>query len=254
MARMVGRVSVLTVGGSGSEIGTAEPIHPRLVDRLDRRLVVALTVVGFGIPVLGYFWVVIHFSVNLIYGDQLSDVTVIQASHQHLIPWEALWAQYQSNRLFFPNAVVVLLAATTHFNIRIEELLNTTMLLVATALFIWAHRRRSPSTPWLYYCPVAFLTFSLVQYQGLLNGYQLAWYLIFLSLAVALTFLDSLSFSWLPMIGAVVAAIVGSFSSFQGLLIWPTGLVLLYHRRRRWPFFVAWIAAGAVSSSSTFAI
>ncbi len=230
---------------------TSEPSEStpkRLVDHLDPRLVKALTVIGFGLPILGYFWVVANFSVNVIYGDQLSDVNVIRASYAHLIPWEALWAQYQTNRLFFPNLIVVLLAHTTHFNIRIEVLLDATMLLVATALVIWTHRRRSPSTPWLYYCPVALLTFSLVQYEDSLFGYQMAWYLVLLSLAVALALLDRTSLTRLTMIGAIAAAIVGSFSSFQGLLIWPTGLVLLYHRRRSWPFVVIWIVAGVASA------
>ena len=196
--------------------------------------------------------IVANFSVNVIYGDQLSDVNVIRASYGHLIPWEALWAQYQTNRLFFPNLIVVLLAHTTHFNIRLEILLSAAMLLAATALVIWTHKRRSPSTPWLYYCPVALLTFSLVQYEDSLFGYQMAWYLVLLALAVALAFLDRKSLTWLTMIGAIAAAIVGSFSSFQGLLIWPTGLVLLYHRRRSWPFVVVWIATGVTSAAIYF--
>ena len=36
---------------------------------------------------------------------------------------------------------------------------------------------------------------------------------------------------------------VGSYSLLQGLFIWPVGLILLYHRRRGWPAFVAWIAS-----------
>ncbi len=237
------------------ERSTSEPSEPtpkRLVDHLDPRLVTALTVIGFGLPILGYFWIVADFSVNVIYGDQLSDVNVIRASYGHLIPWEALWAQYQTNRLFFPNLIVVLLAHTTHFNIRLEVLLSATMLLVATALVVWTHKRRSPSTPWLYYCPVAVLTFSLVQYEDSLFGYQMAWYLVLLSLAVSLALLDRKSLTWLTMIGAIAAAIIGSFSSFQGLLIWPTGLVLLYHRRRSWPFVVAWIATGVTSTALYF--
>ncbi len=224
----------------------------RLVDHLDPRLVNVLTAIGFGLPILGYFWVVLNYSVNVIYGDQLSDVNVIKASYVHLIPWEALWAQYQTNRLFFPNLIVVVLAHTTHFNIQLEELLSAAMLLAATALVIWTHKRRSSSTPWLYYCPVALLTFSLVQYEDSLFGYQMAWYLVLLSLAVALALLDRRSLTWLTIIGAVAAAVVGSFSSFQGLLIWPTGLVLLYHRRRRWPFFGVWVLSGLASFAVYF--
>ena len=42
--------------------------------------------------------------------------------------------------------------------------------------FIWCHRRRSPSTPLLYYVPVAFLTLTLAQWQNTIWGFQMAWY------------------------------------------------------------------------------
>ena len=234
---------------------TSEPSEPtpkRLVDHLDPRLVKALTVIGFGLPILGYFWVVANFSVNVIYGDQLSDVNVIRASYAHLIPWEALWAQYQTNRLFFPNLIVVLLAHTTHFNIRLEVLLDATMLLVATALVgldaqapvaIDALALLLPGRA-VDLLPGAVRGLALRLPDGVVSGAPLA--------GGGLDPPRSQSLTWLTMIGAIAAAIVGSFSSFQGLLIWPTGLVLLYHRRRSWPFVVIWIAAGVASAAVYF--
>jgi len=50
------------------------------------------------------------------------------------------------------------------------------------------------------------------------------------------------------LLGALAAAAVGSFSSLHGLLIWPTGLVLLYFRRSSLSKIGVWIA-GAVASS-----
>lgn len=222
-------------------------VQPHLIDQLDRRLVTVLKVIGFGLPIVTYFWVVFHFGVNVIYGDQLSDISVVSASQHHFLPWEALWAQYQDNRLLFPNLIVLLLARTVALNIHTEELVSATFLLAATALVIGAHKKRAPTTPWLYYCPVALLTFSLVQYQDTLFGYQLAWYLILLSLAAALFLLDVQIMAWAAFGGAVAAAVVGSLSSFQGLLIWPVGLVLLYHRRRHLKYVALWIGTALVT-------
>jgi hypothetical protein len=215
-------------------------------------LVNALTALGFGIPIVGYFWVIEHFSVNVIVNDQLSDVSVIRAAQSHFIPWEALWVQHNENRMFFPNAIVVVLAHTVHFNIRVEEWLSGIMLLVATALLIWAHKSRSPQTPWLYYCPVAFLTFSLVQYGNTLLGFQMAWYLVLLCLAVAVVLLDRVTLTPIVLIAAIAAGVVGSFSSLQGLFIWPVGLVLLYHRRRSLAPFIAWTVSAAITAAVYF--
>jgi hypothetical protein len=45
---------------------------------------------------------------------------------------------------------------------------------------------------------------------------------------------------------------IGSYSSIQGLLIWPVGLVLLYHRRRPMWAFVSWVGVGLVTTALYF--
>ena len=207
---------------------------------------------GFALPVLAYLALIQHDQVNVIWQDQWDDVTVIR----HFPQWSALWNQHTDNRILFPNLIVVVLAHTVHFNIDIEEYLSALMLFGATALFIWSHKRRSPNTPLLLYCPVAFLTLTLTQWQNSLWGFQMAWYLVLLSLAVTIAVLDRpqeagslgwLQLVWPTFVVAAVVGVVGSFSSLQGLLIWPVGLVLLYHRR--WPrwAFVAWTTTAVVA-------
>ena len=58
------------------------------------------------------------------------------------------------------------------------------------ALLIWAHKRRSPATPLLYYCPVAFVMLTFAQWQNTLWGFQMAWYLVVFALAVSVVLLD----------------------------------------------------------------
>ena len=219
-----------------------------LVDRLSPRLVAVLTVLGFGLPVIGYFWFLERYSVNAIIGDQWDDVNIIKQSYVHFFGWGPMWAQHYENRIFFPNIIVVLLAHTVHFNIQVEENLGAVMLVVATVFILWAHKRRSPSTPWLYYCPVAILALSVVQYGNTLWGFQLAWYMVLLSLATAILLLDRVILTWITLVGALAAAVVGSFSSLQGLLIWPAGLVLLYFRRRPLRQLGVWMAVAAAST------
>ena len=223
------------------------------VGRFDPRVVKALTVLGFALPVVGYVALVLHYQVNAIWQDQWDDINVIR----HFPQWSSLWYQHTDNRVLFPNLIVVALAHTVHYNIDVEEYLSALMLFGATALFIWSHKRRSPNTPLLFYCPVAFLTLTLSQWQNALWGYQMAWYLVLLSLAVTIALLDRPQaagplgwprLAWPTFVVAALVAVVGSYSSLQGLLIWPVGLVLLYHRR--WPrwAFVGWVAAAAVTT------
>ncbi len=213
-----------------------------------RWAITGIGVLGLALPVAAYFWFIHHYGVNTIWNDQWDDVNVIQHSYSGTLGLGTLWMQHNENRIFFPNLIVLLLAHTTHFNIIVEQYLSGVMLTAAAGLFILAHKRRSPSTPWVYYCPVPILMLSLVQEGGsALWGFQMSWYLVMLALAVALFLLDRRTLHRLALAGAITAAVVGSFSSLQGLLIWPTGMVLLYHRRRTKGAVLAWIAPAIVT-------
>lgn len=210
----------------------------------------AFGILALTIPVLAYFWFIDCYSLNVLYYDSWSDIFLI--GHPF-----TLFNQHNENRIVFPNIIVLLLAATTHFNIVVEEYLSGVMLVASAGLIIYTHKRRSPSTPWLYYLPVVIIMLSFVQAANTLWGFQMAWYLVMLSLAATLFLLDRPTETELAMAvttaAAVVAAFIGSFSSLMGLFIWPVGLIILWHRQRpRW-LAITWIAAAAVSTLFYFA-
>ncbi len=201
----------------------------------------------FLVPIIAYLWLIHRYSVNLIHGDQWSDVKIIGDSYSGKLSLSALWALHNENRIFFPNLIVLLLSRTTNFNIVFEEYVSSMLLIVSIGLLIFAHRRRAGPIPWVYYCPVAFLMLSFVQYQNTLGGFQMAWYLVLFSVVVALLLLDRRTLTWWVLALAIASAVVASFSSLQGLIIWPVGLLLLYYRRRRKVFTVFWITAAVAT-------
>ena len=186
-----------------------------------------VTIASFATLVVAYLWLIDAYAVNTIFVDQWSDLGLIHHAYSGHLTLSVLWAQHTDNRILFPNLVVLLLAKTTHFNVIDEEFISAFTLMVATALLIAGHRRRSPRTLWILYLPVAILMFSLVQNGNTLWGFQFAWYLVLLALSVALVLCDDPRWGWLVFAGAIVAAVVGSYSSLQGLLIWPACLVVL---------------------------
>ena len=205
----------------------------------------SLGVVALAVPVVAYFWFIGAYAVNVIYYDSWSDIFLIAND-------SSLWAQHNENRLLFPNILVLLQSDTTHFNIVFEEFPSGAMLVAAAGLFIGAHKRRSPSTPWLYYCPVLLVMLSFVQAGNTLWGFQLAWYLVMLALAATIFIVDRPTLTRIELLAAIVVAVVGSFSSLQGLLIWPVGVVLLWHRRRSRGFLYAWSASAVVTGALYF--
>jgi hypothetical protein len=68
----------------------------------------------------------------------------------------------------------------------------------------------------------------------------MAWYLVTLAVAAVLYFLDRPLLTQAAFVAAVAAAVVASYSSLQGLIVWPVGLLLLYFRRRSKQQLIAW--------------
>ena len=177
-----------------------------------RKMLGSLTVFGFVIPVASYFWLIHHYGVNDVYLDQWGDVGIMRHSYTGTLTLGTLWSQHGEERLLFPNLVVLALGYVTHLNIVVEEYVSAVLLCLSTLLLIVSHKRRS-SRGWLWYCPVPILTLSLVQSFSTLFGFQLAWYLLIFMLALALYLLDKSPLSNWTLAGAMVVAVVGSFSS-----------------------------------------
>jgi len=207
-----------------------------------------VTVAGFAVPALAYFAFVHHYALNVVLGDQWSDVVLVGKAFSGHLNLGDLWAQHNENRILVPNLIVLLLAYGTHLNIVTEEYLSAVLLAASVALIIWTHRRRSPATPLIWYCPVAILMFSWVQFGNTLWGFQIAWYVVLICLAGTLAVLDREQVNGPSLAIAAAIAVIGSFSSLQGLIIWPAGLILLLYRHRSWKVLAAWvIAAGATA-------
>jgi hypothetical protein len=131
----------------------------------------------------------------------------------------------------------------------VEEILSGMMLVAAMFLLIHAHKRRSPGVPWLYYCPVAILACSIVQYGATLWGFQMAWYLVLLALALVVVFIDRDEITVFTVALAIGAGVIGSFSSLQGLLLWPVGMVLILYRGRVRSIVAAWVVAACITTA-----
>jgi hypothetical protein len=210
-------------------------------------LITIATVLGFAIPAVSYLWMIHADGVNVIYADQWDDVALIGHAFSGTLHASTLWSQHYENRIFFPNLIVLALAYTTHFNVVTEEYLSALMLFGGAALVIFAHKRRSPERRWIWYCSVAFLMFSLAQAVNALWGFQMAWYLVLLMVVLALFLLDQEPQHWPVFGGAIAAAVIASFSSVQGLLVWPAGLLLIYLRRRPGHLAFAWIGSAVLA-------
>jgi hypothetical protein len=230
-----------------------EAVHTaRTVGYRRNRNVQILTILGFAIPIVAYLWYLHHYGLNVVYGDQWDTVSRIGLSYRGKLTLSSLWAQHNENRIFFPNLIALTLSRVAAFNVVLEQYLGAGFLIGALALIIGAHKRRCPHRTWLAYCPVVILMLSVAQGDNILSGFQIAWYVILVTLAGVIFILDRETISRFALLASIALAIVGSFSSIQGLFIWVAGLMLLYYRRRSLLHVVTWVGAATVTTAVYF--
>ena len=207
-----------------------------------------LTVIGFALPLTVYLLLIHALGVNLTWRDQWSDVQIIRDSYSGHLTLGQLWSLHNENRIFFPNLIVLLLSRTTHFNVVIEEYIGAALLLASIALILLAHRRRLGPISLLFYCPVVILMLTLVQYQNTLWGFQLVWVPSSRLFRPGATPAGPRDLSGPIVALAIASGIVGSFSSLQGLIIWPAGLILLLCRHRPRAVIATWVLSAWVTT------
>jgi hypothetical protein len=216
------------------------------------------TMVLLLVPVAMYIGFIHEYGVNAIWYDQWDNVALLTHStfyfHSYVghTDLSMLWAQHNENRMLFPNFIVLALGALTHFNIVTELYLSAVILVIAFSLIVFGHWRDLGIRHPILYVPLGFLVFSFGQYGDTLFGFQVAWYLIFLALAVVIFLLNTFRVEWIVLSAAIATAIVGSYSSIEGLLIWPVGIVLLLWRHGKRSHFVAWIVAAIATGAIYF--
>lgn len=234
-----------------SEAPTRDPSKARAL---------GVVAVMFGLSA-AYLVFVTHYTVNAIFSDDWSVVRLVHAAlHGHLA-LGALWAQHLQNRMLVANLIFVTWGVLTHESIPVIVVLNALIFVATFFMFLALFRSnlRRPLTP-LAVLVLGLVWFSLEGWQNALWGFQLAWYLVLFFLIVMLYLLLVARRRNVAFVFAILAAVAASFSVFQGLALWPVGLVCLLWdlpsvtswTRRRKVEAVVWLGAATITTGVYF--
>lgn len=205
--------------------------------------VVAATVAAY----IGY---VIAFGVNVVFWDDWAWVGFA------VDPWRQslgnLWTQHTENIVFFPNVIAAVLIPITHWNSLVFMWLSAAMLIGIVGITMhvfWEEIKRSP----LRWIPLPLIILTLTQYQNTLWSFQFAWFMVLLASFGAIALLSRRELSTTLFICAALLGVVGSYSSFSGLLIWPVGFVVLLSKGQAARWRVFWCTIGVLVTTGFFA-
>ena len=175
-------------------------------------------------PVGLYFWFVDAFGVNVPFEDTWNGtLPLLTALADGRLQLAALWAPHNENRMLVANLLGLLIDSTTRMNERADMLVSGCFLVLALLIILVLARRTLRLGP-LWLVPVAFLVMGLVQWENILWAFQLAWMLILFLSVASLGAIEWGRNRWRGLTLAATVGVIASFSSLQGLLVWPVGL------------------------------
>ncbi len=194
-----------------------------------------------------YLVFVAHYSLNVLALDDWVTVPLVHAAlHGHLT-WDQLWTQHNENRMLVPNVFFVVIGVATRENMQVTMFVSAAVLIAGFACFLVPLRAYLGYLSGWVVLATGVVWFSLTDWESALWAIQLAWYLFLAAFVVMLALLLIKEARW-TLGAAVVCAVLASYSSIQGLLLWPLGLVCLLWVRPSRNRVAVWVSAAAVTT------
>ena len=194
--------------------------------------------------------------VNVPFSDEWWYSALVKSVKSGEATFATFWSPNNEHRMLLPKVEFSSLAVLTHWNSKIIMLVGWIVMAFAAAfLFLQFKTIYSKSHPILWaictWLGVAALV-SLVQQENWLWAFQFAFFFIQLATLVSI-FTISHSDTALPLrlIAAIGFAVAASYSSAQGLLLWPAlavSLALTKDSRRTKVVGVLWLALAALAT------
>jgi len=202
------------------------------------------------VPAAGLMLYIYMFGVNVVYADEWDFVPFLKMAIEGTLSYGDLLAQHNEHRLFFPRIVMITLAKLTQYN-TIAEMAFGWFMILATSLLIFRISWKGISSDGLsefalIFLPASLLLFTYRQFEAILFGFpSVPFYLMIFGVVSSFCLLEYRRRRNIGFALSTLAAFVASFSSLQGLLVWPTGLVqiLVSDSKRR---SLVWGCAGVL--------
>ena len=170
--------------------------------------------------------------VNVPFADEWWYARLVKSVGSGQASFMDFWSPNNEHRMVIPRLEFSTLAVLTHWNSKLIMIVAW-LVIVTVMIFLFLQFRmlHSQAHPILWAVSVgvsAMALFSLVQIENWLWAFQFAFFFIQFAVVVSLIVLCRSSISlWFRLLTVTALAVAASFSSAQGLLVWPVLMLSL---------------------------
>jgi len=190
-------------------------------------------------PVFFGMGIVLKYGVNVPFWDDFDLVPLI--SDKGGISLRTLFSQHNEHRMFFPRIVFIIIGYLTHTHMNMKAYMLFSQMLVAVSYFslcIFINNIKTKKNKYLMMLLIGFLIYSPVQHENQLWGFQVGFYMVSVFTVLSIYFMhksvNMREKDFYFLILSLLCAIVSSFSSIHGLLVWfAVDFVYLLHYRKK---------------------
>lgn len=202
-----------------------------------------LVIFLFLLPIAALFLCIQHYGVNVVFWDEWVIVQLYEDLASNGFSFAKLFAQHNEHRMFFPNIIMLITSYFTGWDVKAEMYISACMLsityCVCVKTAIGKKVKDFTGKDALFAALTGGCLISVCQWENLLMGFQLAWYLIVISVIFSLVFYAKYFEKGGIMDGSVtlVFATVATYSSLQGMAVWFMFAALylfLSFSKRKW--------------------
>ena len=188
-------------------------------------------------------------AVDVPFWDEWEWTDLIYKMHVGTLAFSDVWAQHSEHRMLFPNLIMLGLARFGGWHPVREQFFSLALLVASQAMVVAVMQRSARSTFATFGALAAtLLLFGTWQWENFNWGFQTAWFLCDAAAIAVVALLAQPKRRPMHVVLAVVVALVGSYSSSQGLVIWAVGAVaLVLTGRRGYALLGIWLPIAAIA-------
>lgn len=165
---------------------------------------------------------------NVPFTDEWTWVDILARSRSDGVPWSLLWQPYNGHRIVVPPLFFLFLDRYRGWSIPREELLNVALgVLALWAIFETALRKFGLQRALVAAAVSSIFLLGWSSFETILIGFNVGWQLCSAAFVSAILLLSGNEVRTRHILIVAAFAGVATFSTGQGLLLWPAILVLL---------------------------